>query len=306
MDKMSIWEHPVRFAAGLLCIIAALMLIVRLLRPKSTISSQSTAELVQLYLEPGGDDDAGPELKSRGPAARDEVIRMLDASHPDPPDRGVFALVRILLYTFPSEESRAALERLRGRTADAALRRELLRAVTQMRAKLSGRLDAWITLRRDERPDFEEMLLASAAPTDRTLLLPEAAWHELKGGNSTKAEAYARELLADPDLVAKTGDGVYYANQVLGMIAIQKGDVPGAKRYLIDSARTPGSPWLGQGTQDTGLAEALLKHGERDAVLEYLELSKRFWKQDVALLSQWQATIRAGGVPQFDQDRKDR
>jgi hypothetical protein len=128
----------------------------------------------------------------------------------------------------------------------------------------------------------------------------------LKIGRVAKAEELAKEMLAEPDLPGKTGDGVYYANHVMGMIALRRGDTASAKLYLVESARTPGSPWLDQGTQYTGLAEALLKFGEREAVIEYVVLCKRFWKRDATLLDKWEATIRAGGVPRFDQDRQDK
>jgi len=265
----------------------------------------SVPELIQVYQQPGGDDDAGPELKRRGQAARNEVIAILDSASVGPQNEDISAMVNILQCQFPSQESIEAMQRLRTRTGDPALQRTVLRAVTKIRAKLNGRLDRWLMQTPAERDDFDEVLLASAAPTDRILLLPEIAYLQMRAGHQTTAEKFARELLADPDLAVKTGEGVYYANHVLGMIAFQSGDISSAKRYLVESAKTPGSPWLGQATQDMGLAEALVKHGEHDAVIEYLELCKRFWKEDMHLLDAWQTTIRAGGVPRFDQDRRD-
>ena len=47
------------------------------------------------------------------------------------------------------------------------------------------------------------------------------------------------------------------------------------------------------------LARLLLDAGERDAVLEFLELCGEFWKLDRGLLDSWTAAVRAGETPFF-------
>jgi hypothetical protein len=47
------------------------------------------------------------------------------------------------------------------------------------------------------------------------------------------------------------------------------------------------------------LAKDLLEKGERDAVIQYLELCRKFWKMDNGRLDQWIKEIKAGKVPQF-------
>ena len=47
------------------------------------------------------------------------------------------------------------------------------------------------------------------------------------------------------------------------------------------------------------LAKELLAKGERDAVLEYLQLCSRFWKRGGDKIENWTATIRGGGTPDF-------
>jgi hypothetical protein len=50
---------------------------------------------------------------------------------------------------------------------------------------------------------------------------------------------------------------------------------------------------------NVSLAKDLLEKGERDAVIQYLELCRKFWKMDNGRLDQWIKEIKAGKVPQF-------
>jgi hypothetical protein len=50
---------------------------------------------------------------------------------------------------------------------------------------------------------------------------------------------------------------------------------------------------------NVSLAKDLLEKGERDAVIQYLELCRKFWKLDNGRLDQWIKEIKAGKVPQF-------
>ena len=47
------------------------------------------------------------------------------------------------------------------------------------------------------------------------------------------------------------------------------------------------------------LAKDLLENGERDTVLEYLILCRKFWKMDYGKLDQWISEVRAGKTPDF-------
>jgi len=47
------------------------------------------------------------------------------------------------------------------------------------------------------------------------------------------------------------------------------------------------------------LANDLLKTGEKDAVVEYFELCKKFWQMDFGKLDYWTAQVRAGELPDF-------
>ena len=105
------------------------------------------------------------------------------------------------------------------------------------------------------------------------------------------------------------GNVVYEANQILGLAALKEGRVAAARRHLLAAGRTPGSPQLNSFGPEMTLARELLKRGERQAVLDFLDLVARFWatpgantrpefrgmyEQHAAKIRRWKAAIRAG------------
>jgi hypothetical protein len=46
-------------------------------------------------------------------------------------------------------------------------------------------------------------------------------------------------------------------------------------------------------------ASELLKRGERDAVIEYFEMCRKFREMGGAKLDSWSETVRQGGTPAF-------
>jgi hypothetical protein len=85
------------------------------------------------------------------------------------------------------------------------------------------------------------------------------------------------------------------------MIALRAGDVETARRHLIESGKTPGSPQLNSFGPNMSLAKELLEHGERKVVLEYLDLLEVFWQGDRPLqtLLGWRGMIERGKLPDF-------
>jgi hypothetical protein len=47
------------------------------------------------------------------------------------------------------------------------------------------------------------------------------------------------------------------------------------------------------------LANELLEKGEKETVIEYFELCKKFWKMNDGRLDSWIASIKGGGKPYF-------
>ncbi|GIV18020.1 MAG: hypothetical protein KatS3mg022_3455 [Armatimonadota bacterium] len=135
---------------------------------------------------------------------------------------------------------------------------------------------------------------------DRIPLLRELANAAQRANMLPKAERYARELLhlastrPQPD-----ADGIHIAHTVLGKVALHRGDIEAAKKHLLDSARVSGSPVLSSFGPDFTLAKVLLQRGERQAVIEYLNLCERFWKSGKGKLPEYRRTIEGGGIPDF-------
>jgi hypothetical protein len=145
--------------------------------------------------------------------------------------------------------------------------------------------------------------LEQAATGNRFYALADLAKAAFDAGDLTKATSYANELLSLAPQNRKDwnyGNAIYYGNFVLGRVALRGGDVAGAKRSLLAAAQTPGSPQLNSFGPNVTLAKELLDKGARDTVLEYFALCRSFWKLDRGLLDQWSATVRGGGIPQFN------
>jgi hypothetical protein len=121
-------------------------------------------------------------------------------------------------------------------------------------------------------------------------------------GKVDDAKKYADELLA---LLPKFSRDVFYgsaaqdANLVLGRIAVQEGRIDEAKRYLIAAGSVPSSPVLRSFGPNLSLAEDLLKIGERDAVIRYLDLLRTCWKTERGKLDRWAQKIENGEIPDF-------
>lgn len=107
------------------------------------------------------------------------------------------------------------------------------------------------------------------------------------------------------------GNVVHEMNQLLGREALRQGKRDEARHALLAAGATPGSPQLNSFGPRFVLARELLEKGEKDVVLQYLDLVGRFWGHDdpqqphrarraaeqAALLAKWKGEIRAGKVP---------
>jgi hypothetical protein len=72
-----------------------------------------------------------------------------------------------------------------------------------------------------------------------------------------------------------------------------------ANGLLLASAETTDSPTLCTFGPSIVLARELLRRGERDVVLRYLERCSSFWEHGAEQLSQWAAAIARGDTPDF-------
>jgi len=149
---------------------------------------------------------------------------------------------------------------------------------------------------------LEKGAALSANSNARILLAPDLAEQYLAIGQTAKAEEAANRLLHADDNPSNPNRGynVLTANLLLGRVALAKGDTKEAVRCLLAAGHSPGVSqpnWMGP--TDWHLPEGVLAAGDRDAVLNYLELLRGIWKNDNGRLAGWISTIRSGGTPSF-------
>jgi TonB family protein len=135
---------------------------------------------------------------------------------------------------------------------------------------------------------------------DRGYALPELAKAAVAAGALDKASLYANELLTSAHAGDwNDGNAIHDGNMVRGLVALRSGNVEQAAKDLIEAGKTTGSPQLNSFGPNMTLASELLEKGQRDAVLEYLTLCKKFWTLGADRLDAWIDAIRTGGKPDF-------
>jgi hypothetical protein len=80
---------------------------------------------------------------------------------------------------------------------------------------------------------------------------------------------------------------------------VRNGQIEQAKKYLLEAGKSPGSPQMDSFGPNMSLAKDLLEKGERDTVLQYFDLCRKFWKMDYGKLDQWSNEVKAGEIPDF-------
>jgi TonB family protein len=135
---------------------------------------------------------------------------------------------------------------------------------------------------------------------DRSYELPRLAKAAVAAGALDKASLYANELLSSAQAGDwNDGNAIHDGNMVRGLVALRSGNVEQAAKDLIEAGKTTGSPQLNSFGPNMTLASELLEKGQRDAVLEYLSLCKKFWSMGASQLDAWIDAIRTGGKPDF-------
>lgn len=136
----------------------------------------------------------------------------------------------------------------------------------------------------------------------RTAALTDLAKTAFEAGDYDKAAIYAHKLLKEE----KSGPGqwnygnaIHDGNLVLGRIALRQGQIEEARKYLREAGKTPGSPQLNSFGPNLTLAKELLEKGEKQAVLEYFQAIRKFWKMGQDKLDQWTRAVEADGIPAF-------
>ncbi len=95
----------------------------------------------------------------------------------------------------------------------------------------------------------------------------KAAW-ERAGNYARDALQLAHSFVSSPDY----GTAVYMGNLVLGLVTFREGDRQNAVKYLLAASRAPSSEDLDYSVHfHTRLTGYLLKYGERESVIKFLE-----------------------------------
>ena len=125
----------------------------------------------------------------------------------------------------------------------------------------------------------------ATAETEQELVdaLDEAAKESFVLGKTQEARNYATNLLALLPRFANDwnyGNAVQDSNLVLGRIAGQEWRLEDAKRHLLEAGQQSGFATDEGFGPNMSLAQDLLGRGEREAVLEYFQRCRKFWRMD--------------------------
>jgi hypothetical protein len=145
-------------------------------------------------------------------------------------------------------------------------------------------------------------LAAASTGENRFYALDDAAKESFNVGKIEDARNYAAELLAlAPQFRSdwNYGNAIQDGNLVLGRIAVREGRIEDAKMYLLKAGNGPGSPQMDTFGPNMSLAKDLLEKGERDTVLQYFGICRKFWTMDNGNLDQWSKEVKAGEIPDF-------
>lgn len=148
---------------------------------------------------------------------------------------------------------------------------------------------------------LQQFEIAYKLSTDmqRDALLQSLAKAALAANKPQKAKEYAEKMLSQNGPGWNYGNNIHHGNIILGRIALTLDDLDEAKKRLINAGKTPGSLQLNSFGPNMTLAKELLQKGEKDVVLEYLELCSKFWKSGKDRLHKWSVVVKDGKIPDF-------
>ncbi|MEP6704629.1 MAG: hypothetical protein ABJB34_07470 [Acidobacteriota bacterium] len=121
-------------------------------------------------------------------------------------------------------------------------------------------------------------------------------------GELAQAKSIAESLLVEAELWQKNwnyGNAIHAANLVLGRITLGEGDMREARKFLLAAGKTPGSPQLNSFGPDMVFANEMLRKGETESVIEYLDLCAKFWNERHSHVAEWKTQITNGETPAF-------
>lgn len=151
----------------------------------------------------------------------------------------------------------------------------------------------------------QEVGLRSQTGRARVRTLRNLAFAAYAAGDSAKAETFAITLQSAVSDLKEGAPSVrlmaiHSSNTVLGLVALDRGEVERANTYLLASGKlSTGSPHFIVAGPNMLLAKRLLEKGQRETVLQYLDLCSGFWTDDKGKLRDWKRDIESGRSPDF-------
>lgn len=163
----------------------------------------------------------------------------------------------------------------------------------------------------------EALKKAPGEPLQEVLpdLQVDLALAALEAGETGLAKRHAAESLQKntDDKSSNYGNIIHNANLILGRCALLEGKLEDAKAYLLKAGATPGSPQLDSFGPRMSLARELLEKGEKETVLQYLDLVSKFWApgkeesvpgkqlsdEHAATIAGWKREIAEGKIPEW-------
>lgn len=157
-----------------------------------------------------------------------------------------------------------------------------------------------------EKDPHKKMSLLKATMDEdsynRWVSLDEAAELAYKIKDYEGAKKYALESLSLSSSHISDwnyGNSIHNSNMILGRISLRNGDFNEAKKYLLASAKSPGSPQLDTFGPSLKLADELLQNNESTAVLSYLHSISRFWEMDNGCIERFISQIENNEKPKL-------
>jgi hypothetical protein len=150
--------------------------------------------------------------------------------------------------------------------------------------------------------ELERMETKIKGEAEKGHVLVEMARNLFLLGEYEKAEVLALRAVIASSKSTPTiavGDVFHQGNLILGRIALKSGDVDKAKAFLINSAKTSDAPVLAAFGPNMMLAKQLLDRGERDIVLEFLNMCSSLWQSENHEAEKWIYEIKNGRIPEF-------
>ena len=138
---------------------------------------------------------------------------------------------------------------------------------------------------------------------DKFYLLDDLTKAAFQCGSLVQAAGYASELLTAARKQRASwnyGNAIHHGNTYLGRIALLDGKLKKALLHLRASLKHRGSPQLDSFGPPMELAQEILAAGSTDAVLDYLEWCKVFWKHNHGALDLWRDEISRTGLCTFN------